>query len=92
MPQPPTPDFILHDDLVRLLAEVDAVEADARMLVEQLSFEQANWQPNDGKGWSIAQCLDHLAKINRLYVGHFLPIVQRAAEDVAAEGIGVAVA
>ncbi len=72
---------MLHDDLVRLLAEVDAVEADARMLVTGLTFEQANWQPNGGLGWSVVQCLDHLAKINKLYVEHFLPIVQRAADE-----------
>jgi hypothetical protein len=72
---------MLHDDLVRLLAEVDAVEADARMLVNGLTFEQANWQPNGGRAWSVVQCLDHLAKINKLYVEHFLPIVERAAQE-----------
>jgi DinB superfamily len=75
------PDVTLHDDLVRLLAEIDAAEADARAIVSGLTDAQANWQPNGGHGWSIVQCLDHLAKINALYVGHFLPMVERAAAD-----------
>jgi DinB superfamily len=71
----------LHPELQALLAAIDAAEADARSLTAGLSDTQANWQPGGGMGWSVVQCLDHLAKINHFYVGHFLPVVERAKTD-----------
>lgn len=65
-------------DLPRLLAEIDAAEADARALAAPLTDAQANWQPGGGSGWSVAQCLDHLAISNRVYTDHFLPVAERA--------------
>lgn len=72
---------MLHPALQRLLTETDASEADARDLAQGLTDSQGNWQPLEGRGWSVAQCLDHLATINRFYVGHFLPVVERAKTD-----------
>jgi hypothetical protein len=69
---------VLHEDLQRLLTEADAAESDARTLVAGLSDAQGNWQP--GGGWSVAQCLDHLAKINHAYMAHFLPVLLRARD------------
>lgn len=66
-------------DLQRLLAEIDAAEADARALTAPLTDTQGNWQPGGGTGWSVAQCLDHLAISNRVYTAHFLPVAERAA-------------
>ena len=43
-----------------------SVQADA--LVTGLSAEVLNWQPDGGKSWSVAQCLDHLAIMNRIYM------------------------
>lgn len=71
----------MHPDLQRLITELDAIEADARDLVAGLSDMQGNWRPRGGTGWSVAQCLDHLAKINAIYVGHFLPVVERARSE-----------
>lgn len=67
-----------HRDLQRLLDQIDAVEADARQLVSGLNDDQGNWQPGDGAGWSIAQCLDHLARINDFYLAPFLQATQAA--------------
>jgi hypothetical protein len=39
-----------------------------QQLVASLSDDQLNWQPAEGK-WSIAQNIEHLAVINRLYTG-----------------------
>lgn len=72
---------MLHPDLQRLMAAIDAVEGDARALVDGLSDAQGNWRPHGGASWSVAQCLDHLAKINVFYVGHFLPVVERAKAE-----------
>ena len=65
-------------DLQRLLSEITAAEDDARALVAGLSDAQANWQPGQGTGWSVAQCLDHLAKSNAVYTAQFLPVAEHA--------------
>jgi len=72
---------MLHPELERLLMAVDAVEADARNLVQVLSDEQGNWRPNGGAGWSVAQCFDHLARINVFYVRHFIPFLEQAQRE-----------
>jgi len=65
-------------DLQGLLDAIAAAEAEARIVVARLTDAQGNWQPGGGTGWSVAQCLDHLAISNRLYTDHFLPVVERA--------------
>ena len=45
----------------------DESEASARRLMEGVSHTQANWQPCDGRSWSIYQCLEHLARGNTIY-------------------------
>jgi hypothetical protein len=68
----------MHPDLERLLTEISAAEDEARALVAGLTDAQANWQPGHGAGWSVAQCLDHLAKSNAVYTAHFLPVAEQA--------------
>jgi hypothetical protein len=65
-------------ELQRLLTEIAASADEARALVAGLSDAHANWQPGAGAGWSVAQCLDHLAKSNAVYTAHFLPVADRA--------------
>jgi hypothetical protein len=60
--QPATP-----EDLQSILDELARTEQAARKLVEGLSDAQLNWQPREGAAWSMAQCLDHLARINTGY-------------------------
>ena len=43
-----------------------------------LTDAQANWLPGEGVAWSVAQCLDHLAKSNAVYTTHFLAVAERA--------------
>jgi len=47
----------------------DIEEADRRGVATAASCtdEQFYWRPRDGGGWSIAQCLDHLGVMNRVY-------------------------
>lgn len=68
----------MHRELDALLAAVDQIDTDARAIVGGLTDAQVNWRPDGGARWSIAQCLDHLAKTNQAYVDHFLPVVERA--------------
>jgi len=68
-------------DLQRLLDAIAAAEADARALAAPLTDAQANWQPGGGTGWSVAQCLDHLAISNRVYTDRFVALAEQAAAD-----------
>jgi|SRR5882672_2392232 len=49
-----------------IVDELARSEREARELIEGLTDEQLNWQPN-GAAWSMARCLDHLARINTTY-------------------------
>jgi DinB superfamily len=50
------------------LSELERQSAQALDLASGLSDAALNWQPNGGKSWSVAQCLDHLVIMNRMYV------------------------
>jgi hypothetical protein len=67
-----------HPDLADLLRDIADAESAAAALVAPLTDAQANWQPGAGAAWSVAQCLDHLAKSNAVYTAHFLPVAERA--------------
>ncbi len=51
-----------------LVSEIERQTVQAQELVGCLSESALNWQPNGGKSWSMAQCLDHLVIMNRMYV------------------------
>ena len=48
--------------------ELEAAKADARALFEGLSDAAARFRPAPG-AWSMAECLDHLNVVGRLYLG-----------------------
>ncbi len=54
-------------DIVSLREQLDAAERDAQGLVADLSEEQGVWRPDD-RSWSVAQCLEHLARTNGMYL------------------------
>jgi DinB superfamily len=59
--------------------QLDAAESDARRLVLGLSETHGSWRVEPGS-WSIAECLDHLAVSNRLYLAAMLDPALRARE------------
>ena len=67
-------------DLAALDAAFDAVERDARALIAGVSESQGRWQPAPGS-WSVAECLDHLATANRVYLRAMEPVSERALAD-----------
>ncbi|HTA42694.1 MAG TPA: DinB family protein [Bryobacteraceae bacterium] len=75
---------MLHPELDRLFSAIDAAEVDAANLLDGLTDAQVNWQPENGRRWSIAQCLDHLAKMNPFYAGHFLRALGAARKETQA--------
>ena len=50
------------------VAELERQSAQAKALASGLSEPALNWQPNQGKSWSVAQCLEHLVIMNLMYV------------------------
>jgi hypothetical protein len=64
-------------DVVALEAALDAAERDARDLVAGVSEAQGAWRPAPD-AWSIAECVDHLATANRIYLGAMTPPADRA--------------
>lgn len=58
----------LPPDLVEYIAQLDAADVRASDAIRAITDVQANWQPHHGAGWSIVQCLDHLAATNTQYL------------------------
>lgn len=82
----PSPSDI-PSDLSRITEALDAVDHQAGQLVADLDDEQFNWQPEEGRGWSIAQCLDHLTATNGLYLDALRAGAARArTADLARRG------
>jgi hypothetical protein len=54
-------------DIRELQDQLEAAERDAEALVAGLSEEQGTRRPEAGS-WSVAECLDHLATANRVYL------------------------
>jgi len=68
-------------DILTLEEAFDAAERDARTLVAGLTEAMGSWRAEPGT-WSVAECLDHLATANRVY----LHAMQRSADRAVAEG------
>jgi hypothetical protein len=66
-------------DINALEEALDAAERDARALVDGLTEEQGAWRSAAGS-WSVAECLDHLATANRVYLGAMQEPAVRARE------------
>ena len=54
-------------DIMNLQDQLHAAQSDACALVADLSQEQAAWRADAGS-WSVAECVDHLATTNRVYL------------------------
>jgi hypothetical protein len=66
-------------DLQALAQAYDAADRDARALVAGISPELGAWRADAGS-WSIAECLDHLATANRVYLAAMRAPAERALE------------
>ena len=68
-------------DITSLHDALNAVDRDARDLLSGMSEELGAWRAHPGS-WSVAECLDHLAVSNRVY----LEAMREPAERAAAAG------
>jgi DinB superfamily len=64
-------------DIMALETAFDAAERDARALVSGVTEASGSWRP-DTNSWSVAECLDHLAIANRVYLRAMQPPAERA--------------
>jgi hypothetical protein len=69
----------LPKELTEIEEQLDAAENDARRLTLGLKEEHGNWRAEPGS-WSIAECLDHLATSNQIYLAAMLNPAVRARE------------
>jgi hypothetical protein len=60
-------DASAHPEIDALHAALDATEHDARAVAAGLDEARGTWRAAPGT-WSVAECLDHLATANRVYV------------------------
>lgn len=72
------PHQTLPPDLQQLLQQLAAVDKRAERVMRGLSEAQFNWQPVQGTGWSIAQCLDHLNAANSIYLNAMREAIEEA--------------
>lgn len=61
---------LMGERVDHVTAEIAGITQDVRATFGELSGEQLNWKPGEGK-WSIAQCLDHLIKSNSGFASDF---------------------
>jgi hypothetical protein len=64
-------------DIARLARELDDAERDARALVQDLTEARGTWRATP-TSWSVAECLDHLATANRVYLEAMRPPAEAA--------------
>ncbi len=70
----------LRQDLQQALDDIDAAGRAAETLVDILTDEQFFWQPNEGRSWSVAQCLEHLAVGNAIYATGMGDAIEKARQ------------
>ena len=68
----------LPPDLQSVLDEIDAADGAGAAIAARVNDEELLWKPDDGRRWSIAECLDHLATINAVYAAAVRTGVERA--------------
>jgi hypothetical protein len=64
-------------DITAVAVQLDAAEEDARALVAGLCEALGTWREAPGT-WSVAECLDHLATANRVYLEAMRPPAEAA--------------
>ena len=74
----------LPNDLAQIVAGLDSADHEAKRLITELNHDQLNWQPNGGSAWSVAQCLEHLAQCNKIYVAAMREAARRSSPAMLA--------
>jgi hypothetical protein len=67
-------------DIKNLEDGLDGNDREALAIVDGLTEDKGAWRPAPGS-WSVAECLDHLATANRVYLGAMREPAVRARRD-----------
>lgn len=70
----------------RWLSELEAIQRDARAVVEGLSADQSNQQPEPGR-WSVAQCLEHITVSAKQYLAPMEAVLAASANGRVRRGL-----
>ena len=70
----------MHPEIQTLDDAFVAIEKDAQSLIANLTEAQAAWRPHPA-AWCVAECLDHLALTNRIYLATMQPVAVAARRD-----------
>jgi hypothetical protein len=71
----------LPDDVQTVIDQLDEAARQADALVANLSDAQFHWQPEGGRRWSVAQCLEHLAIGAEVYAGPMRAALDQAQKE-----------
>jgi hypothetical protein len=71
---------IVHPDIRDLDDQLEAIERDAKSLMDGLTEAQGAWRVRPD-AWSVAECLDHLAVAGRVYIEAMREPAQRARQQ-----------
>jgi hypothetical protein len=74
---PLAPAAALPEDVQRVIDQLDEADRVADRLTGSLTDQQFHWRPDGGTGWSIGQCLEHLAVADALYAGLLRAAIDR---------------
>lgn len=73
-------DASLPADVRDLLDQLDAAQRDASAVVDGLSEQLGTRRPQPA-AWSVAECIDHLATANRVYLASMQEPARRARQE-----------
>lgn len=76
------PATLQHPHLRLLLADAEATRAEAEQLRDTLSDAQRTWKPEPSV-WSVADCFEHLRKVDKSYARKLDEAIERAGSGVA---------
>ena len=71
----------LPPDLQRILDAIDATDRAGAAIAARVTDEEFQWKPDEGRRWSIAECLDHMATINSIYSAAVRSGVEQARKN-----------
>ena len=71
----------LPPDLQKVLDSIDASDRAGAELAARLTDEDFHWKPDAGQRWSVAECLDHLATINAVYLAAARTGIEKARKN-----------
>lgn len=76
----PAPDLHAPLDAAALTAQYEAAASEAERLAAGLTEAQGRWRHRPG-AWSVAECLAHLAVLNRTYLDDLTRVIAQAHID-----------